>query len=107
MTVSQRRVHATGSRIERHVGPQDDGTFQVSIHDVSIVQPFEVGSLERGYSRIVGNATFLEGLFDKAVTMYDHFNDVTNLANRLEDRERQRRLWVMGGGMVERFLEGN
>ena len=57
--------------------------------------------------RRAAGVKFLEGLFDKAVTMYDHFNDVTNLANRLEDRERQRRLWVLGGGMVEKFLEGN
>lgn len=50
---------------------------------------------------------FLERLFEKAVTVYDHLNEVTALANRLEDRERQRRLWVLGGRMMEKYFEGN
>jgi hypothetical protein len=50
---------------------------------------------------------FLEGLFEKAMTAYDCLNDITSLAHKLEDRERKRKLWILGGGMIERFMEGN
>jgi len=57
--------------------------------------------------RKAAGVRFLEGLFERAITVYDHVNDITSLAHKLEDRERKRRLWVLGGGMIEQYMEGN
>ena len=57
--------------------------------------------------RRVAGVKFLEGLFEKAVTLYDHLNEITSLANKLGDRERKRRLWILGGSMVENYLKDN
>jgi hypothetical protein len=70
------------------------------------VSPEQRQELLRKVKQIAG-ANFLDGLFEKAVTLYDHLNEITALANRLEDRERQRRLWILGGDILEEQIKSN
>ncbi len=54
-------------------------------------------------TRFAGEKT-AEELMGDAVSWWDHFNAVTGAANQVENWEKQRRLQIEGGAMLEKFL---